>query len=162
MKHRKMVAMLLCCLFALGNAGVALADDPVASIAPDGDAAYEICAYTAQPDIRIAYPSFAGNDALNALVDAEVQSLVPEDTTGVTIDYNCAVTLLNSRFASMVFWGYSDVEGAAHPYTDIATLNVDLTEMRQVTLGDLYTVNDEFEQTFFGKASFPSEPVTSY
>ena len=160
MKNRG-IAFLLVGLLALTGFGYALAEEPTTATAAE-TTAYTLTEYTAQPDIRIAYPLFTDNDELNALVAAKVQSLVPEDVTGVTIDDDCAVTLLNDRFASMVFWGYSNVEGSAHPYTDIATLNVDLTTMQPVTLPDLYDTNADFVKLFFADASFPSDPVTSY
>ena len=160
MKNRG-IAILLAGLLAVEGIGCALAEEPAAAATAE-TTAYEMQVYVTQPDISIGYPVFTENAALNALVEAKVQSLVPEDTTGVTIDYDCAVTLLNDRFASMVFWGYSDVEGSAHPYTDIASLNVDLSAMRAVALEDLYDTNADFETTFFAKAYFPSAPVTSY
>ena len=157
----KGIALLLAGLLALEGAGCALAEAPAAASTVQASA-YDMQVFTAQPDIRIAFPHFTENDALNALVEAKVQSLVPEDATGVTIDYDCAVTLLNSRFASMVFWGYSNVEGSVHPYSDIATLNVDLSAMQPVTLADLYDNNADFEASFITKSYFPSDPVTSY
>jgi len=157
---KKRFALLFAGLLALECFGCALADSP--AVAADQNSAYEMQVFTAQPDISITYPNFTANDALNALVKAEVQSLVPEDPTGVTIDYDCAVTLLNHRFASMVFWGYSDVEGSVHPYDNLATLNVDLTTMQPVTLENLYNTDADFEKLFIAKASFPSDPVTSY
>ena len=123
---------------------------------------YQMQAYAATPDIRIAYPSFPDQDGLNALVGAQVQAMVPEDTAGVTIDYACAVTLLTRRMASMVFWGYSNVEGSIHPYNDLFTLTVDLDTLQPVALTDLYEVNADFGKVFFAKATFPSDPVTSY
>lgn len=157
----KGIALLLAGLLALTGFGFALADEPSTASAPEGSA-YTMQEFATQPDIRIAYPVFTDNEALNTLVTAKVQSLVPEDVTGVTIDYDCAVTLLNDRFASMVFWGNSNVVGSAHPCTDIATLNVDLTAMQPFTLTDLYDTNADFEAALFACAYFPSAPVTSY
>ena len=159
MKNRGIALLLVCLLMMTGLSG-ALADETPAT-APE-NAAYTMQEFTAQPDIHIAYPVFADNEPLNALVMAKVESLVPEDVTGVTIHYTCAVTLLNDRFASMVFWGDSDVAGSAHPATDIATLNVDLTASQPVALTDLYDTNADFVKTFFANAAFPSDPVTSY
>ena len=159
MKNRG-IALLLAGLLVMTGLNCALADESPAA-APE-TAAYTMQEFATQPDIHIAYPVFADNEALNALVTAKVESLVPEDVTGVTIHYTCAVTLLNDRFASMVFWGDSNVVGSAHPSTDIATLNVDLTTAQPVTLADLYDTNEDFVKTFFANATFPSEPVTSY
>jgi hypothetical protein len=160
MKNRGIVLVLVG-LLAVNGASYTLAEGQTA-VATAEPSAYKKQTFAEQPDIRIDYPVFSDNDALNTLVEDRVRSLVPEDTTGVTIDYDCAVTLLNERFASMVIWGYSNVEGSVHPFNDIATLNVDLTAMKPVTLEDLYDTNVDFETTFFAKAFFPSDPVTSY
>lgn len=132
---------------------------------------YEMRLYTEAPNpkssVKIAYPRFTGGDreALNALVYTKVQGLVDSDyfaNTALSIDYQCAVTLHNSKMVSMVFWGSSDVEGSLHPFADLIALNVDLASLTEVRLADLYTVDAAFEQTFFDKAFFPTRPLTSY
>lgn len=146
------------------------------SVSPDESSSkgYEMLLYTDVPNagsaIKIQYPRFsgAGFDALNALIYAKVQgfaridpSVYPEDT-GLTIDYQAAVTLQNSKIASIVFWGSSYVEGGIHPFTDLIALNVDLSSMQEITFADLYTTAAGFEKVFFNKAFFPTNPVTSY
>lgn len=120
--------------------------------------------------ISIQYPRFNGDgmDAVNAMVLAKVQCQPQavyddySDAIGLTMDYQAAVTLQNSRVISVVFWGSSYVEGGAHPTTDLFTLNLDLNTLREITLPDLYTLNAEFEKAFFAKAAFPSAPLTAY
>lgn len=157
----KRFAMLLAgVLLITGACGApARASSPAAGAEASG---YEMRVYAATPEIQIAYPVFSDQDGLNALVEAQVKAMVPEDTAGVTIEYACAVTLLNRRMVSMVFWGYSNVEGSIHPYNDLFTLNVDRETLRPVTLTDLYEVNADFEKVFFNHAAFPGDPVTSY
>jgi hypothetical protein len=124
---------------------------------------YEMLFYTPTRSIRIQYPRFtgAGMDALNGVILSRVLQMVPS-TAGVTMDYQAAVTLKNSKIASMIFWGYTNVDGSAHPYTELVALNVDLSTLRQIGLTDLYVVNAEFEKVFFKKAYFPVNPITSY
>lgn len=135
---------------------------------------YKMSVYTEAPNknssIKIQYPSFSGNDfdALNTLVYDKVQSFAKIDTSlfssdaGLTIDYQSAVTLQNSKIISIVFWGSSYIEGGAHPINDLIPLNVDLQSMKEITLKDLYTTNADFEKVFFDKAFFPTNPITSY
>lgn len=135
---------------------------------------YRISLYTEAPNknssIKIQYPSFSGNglDALNTLIYDKVQSFAKIDTslfsgdTGLTIDYQSAVTLQNSKIISIVFWGSSYVEGSAYPVNDLIPLNIDLQSLKEITLKDLYTTNADFETVFFDKAFFPIDPITSY
>jgi hypothetical protein len=135
---------------------------------------YEMRFYTEAPNqnssIKIQYPSFSGNEfeALNTLIYDKVQSFAQIDTslftsdTGLTIDYQSAVTLLTSKIVSIVFWGYSYIEGSAYPVNNLIPLNVDLKTMKEITLNDLYTTNADFEKVFFDKAFFPTNPITSY
>ncbi len=135
---------------------------------------YKMELYTETPNknssIKIQYPFFTGEgfDALNKLIYDKVQSFAQVDTslfpanTGLTIDYESAVTLQNNKIVSMIFWGYSNVEGSAYPVNNLIPLNVDLQTMKEVTLKDLYTTNADFEKVFFDKAFFPTDPNTSY
>lgn len=135
---------------------------------------YKMTFFTEAPNknssIKIQYPSFTGDDfeALNKLIYDKVQSFAKIDTslfpddTGLTIDYQSVVTLQNNKIVSIVFWGYSNVEGSAHPVNNLIPLNVDLQTMKEITLKDLYTTNADFAKVFFRKAFFPTDPITSY
>lgn len=135
---------------------------------------HKMLVYTEAPNknssIKIRYPRFSGNgtNALNAWIYAKVQSFAKIDTslfskdTGLTIGYQSAVTLKNSKIISIVFWGSSYMEGGAYPVNNLIPLNIDLQSMKQITLKDLYTTEAEFEKVFFDKAFFPTNPITSY
>ncbi len=135
---------------------------------------YKMLYYTQAPNqkssISIQYPRFsgAGLSQLNALIEQKVRGFATPDfsdlgdNVGLTLDYQAAVTLQNSKMISVVFWGYSDVEGSAHPFSDLFGYNIDLSTMTEVKLTDLYTVNADFARTFFSKAFFPKNPITSY
>ena len=132
----------------------------------DVPAGYQMLRYPEAPavggSVSIQYPQFAGMDALNQLVYAKVASLPQFAEAKLTMELEAAVTLQTERFVSVVFWGTSNVEGSAHPNTELFALNVDLTTMREVTLAELYTLDADFERVFFAKAYFPTAPVTSY
>ena len=124
-------------------------------------------AYYMQGDsVKIQYPQFFGKDQLNALIYNKVKEMGKNEDllegNGFTLDFQCAVTLYNNKMASVVFWGYSFVETAVHHYNDLISLNIDLATLQEVKLIDVYTINKDFENTFFEKAYFPTKPLTSY
>ena len=133
---------------------------------------YSMMLYTEAPNqnstIKIEYPSFSGNDALNTLVYNKVYSLAQIDTSlfsndaGLNIDYQFTVTLLNSKVVSIIFWGFSSIEDGAYPVNNLISLTIDLQSMKEITFEDLYTANIDFVNTFFEKAFFPTETITSY
>lgn len=135
---------------------------------------YSMMFYTEEPNsnssIKIEYPYFTGNhfDTVNALIYGKVQNLAQIDTSffpadaGLTLDYKSAVTLLNSKAVSIIFWGETSMEGGAYPTDNLITFNIDLETMEEITFEDLYTVNTDFVNIFFERAVFPVNPVTSY
>lgn len=155
------------------SSSLSVAENQTSSVKSSSEG-YEMLVYTEAPNknssIKIQYPSFSdsGFDALNTLVYDKVQSFAKIDTslyssdTGLTIDYQSAVTLQNSKIISIAFWGSSYIEGGAHPFDNLIPLNVDLQSMKAITLKDLYTTDADFEKVFFDKAFFPTNPITSY
>ena len=127
---------------------------------------YEMLTHSPSPGIKIQYPRFLGGntETINALVSAKLQGIIDAHLVdpSLAIMYQAAVTLLNDKVVSMIFWGSSNVTGSAHPSTALFSFNVDLATMREIRLEDLYLVNADFEKMFFEKAYFPSAPVTSY
>ncbi len=138
------------------------------------DEQYKMEVYTDAPNknssVKIQYPSFSGNgsEALNKIIYDKVQSFAKIDTTvfsgddALTVDYQSAVTLNNSKMVSVIFWGTSYMEDGAYPTGNLFTLNIDLQTMKEIMLKDLYNTNADFEKVFFEKASFPQNPSTSY
>lgn len=138
--------------------------------AKDGSITMSI--YTEAPNknssIKIQYPMFSDNDALNAKIYEKVQSFAKIDTSlfssdaSLNVDYQSEVTLKNNKVVSIIFWGPSYIDDAAYPSNDLITLNIDLLSMKEITLKDLYTTNADFAAVFFKKAFFPENPITSY
>lgn len=182
-------SILICCTFFVSCGKISKKDEtntmPAVSELENGnntnnsdesestDESYKMSLYTKSPNknssIKIQYPIFNDNnfDELNTLVYDKVQNFAQIDTslfssdTGLTIDYQSAVTLQNSKMVSIIFWGTSYVDGSAYMVNDLITFNVDLQSMKEITLKDLYTINDDFEKVFFEKAFFPTNPITS-
>jgi hypothetical protein len=138
------------------------------------ESTYEMELFTKAPNqdssIKIQYPVFSGNKAkeINALILTQVQDIAWLDPSRFpknakeTVDFQSAVTLQNSKIISIVFWGTSDINVSQFPTTNLYSLNIDLQSLKLIALTDLFTINEEFEKTFFEKAFFPTNPVTSY
>lgn len=140
--------------------------------AKTNDQSFTMSIYTEAPNknssIKIEYPKFNDNDALNTLINDKVKGLAQIDTSlfsgdaSLNVDYKSEVTLKNNKVVSIIFWGSSYIDDAAYPSNDLITLNIDLRSMKELTLKDLYTTNADFADVFFKKASFPENPITSY
>lgn len=135
---------------------------------------YKMEEYTDVPndksDVKIQYPVFSGenSDTINNMIKSRVESYVTNvseffnNELGVTFDYQTDITLLNSKFLSMIIWGSSYIEGGAHPNDDLKVFNLNLQTLEEVSLHDLYRIGDEFESIFFEKSYYPTAPETSY
>lgn len=175
-------AILIGCIFAIGcgnkviksETSVETVKEEQGTATDTAELSKTMSVFTEAPNknssIKIQYPSFTGDhsDELNTLVLDKVQSFAEIDTTlfpadtALTVDYQSAVTLLNSKIVSIIFWGSSYTEDSAYPVSNLFTLNIDLQTMKEITLKDLYKTDADFEKVFFEKAFFPTDPITSY
>lgn len=140
----------------------------------DIDGGYKMELYTTLPNesscVRIRYPVFSDSNLneLNKIIYEKVESFAQIDTTifsaneAMMVDYQSAVTLQNKKMISIIFWGESYMETSAFPRTDLYTMNIDLRSMQEIYLKDLYDTGVEFQNNFFKKAFFPTNPITSY
>ena len=130
----------------------------------------EMLSFTTAPNdkssVKIQYPCFSGEnvDALNKLIYDKAQSLATLDSsyssdTGLTANYQSAVTLQNDKIISIVFWGESEIAGGAYPSSYVYALNIDLQTLKDVALSDLYNISDNFQKVYFEKAFFPTSPT---
>ena len=135
---------------------------------------FEMLVYTEAPNtnssVSITYPVFLDSKAeeLNSIIYRKAQELGQIDTalfspdTALTAEYKSSVTLKNSKIVSIIFWGESSVDNSPDKTTNLTSINVDLQSMKELTLNDLYTTNEDFKKVFFEKAFFPENPITSY
>lgn len=127
-------------------------------------------AHSASSSVSITYPVFLDSKAeeLNSIIHRKVQEIGQIDTAlfspdaALTAEYKSAVTLKNSKIVSIIFWGESSVDNSPDKTTSLTSINVDLQSMKELTLNDLYTTNEDFKKVFFEKAFFPENPITSY
>lgn len=141
--------------------------------APTDAPAYTIVCFTDAPNaastVSIDYPQFggAGMEALNALIKERVQGLgsldasLEDPNAALTLNYQTAVTLQNERYVSVIFYGTSFIEGAAHDFSDLVAVNYDLQAQKEVTLAELYMISDAFVAATAAQAAYPSAPRTS-
>lgn len=154
-----------------------LASSKTTGISSPSGNGYEMKLYMETPNpggsITIQYSYFSGTKAneLNALVEKAVQETIKKHTDSMiyeypmTLNYQVAVTLNNDNMVSIVFWGWCNwgsSDGIGKDFSDLVTLNIDLSTMEAVTFADLYRVDSAFVDIFFSKSYFPSDPVTSY
>ena len=95
---------------------------------------------------KLAYPVFAGprSGELNTLVSEFAMNLGLDGgirANSYEADYLCEVTLVNDSLVSMVFCGTGYVEGAAHDFRDVVPLNVEIGQMRPITLWDIFAMD---------------------
>ena len=95
---------------------------------------------------KLAYPVFAGprSGELNTLVSEFAMNLGLDGgirANSYEADYLCEVTLVNDSLVSMVFCGTGYVKGAAHNFRDVVPLNVEIGQMRPITLWDIFAMD---------------------
>ncbi len=121
-------------------------------------------------NMAVEYPVFRGRGAetVNDLVSArstELCTIQYDDIPQFSLsgEYSCAVTLLNDRVLSLVFWGWSYIEGGIHPWTDLFPMNLDLQSLESFQLSDLFRMDDPgFISACYAWGRYPGEPETCY
>lgn len=121
-------------------------------------------------NMSVEYPVFRGRGAEE--VNARLQSRAEELCTiqyeeypqsALSGEYRCAVTLQNERVLSLIFWGWSYIEGGIHPWTDLIPMNLDLQTMESFKLSALYRMDDPgFVERCYAQGGYPGEPDTCY
>lgn len=97
-------------------------------------------------DVNIVYPQFLDAEAskLNELIKFEAMSAFfntyNSDEKDLTLEISYAITLKNEELLSVVFYGYGDRKGAAHPNRQFYTVNIDLKNIKKICLKDV--IND--------------------
>lgn len=121
-------------------------------------------------EMAVEYPIFRGKGAWEVsqtvyeraleLVTIQYDDIPQEALSG---EYSCAVTLLNDRVLSLVFYGWSYIEGGAHPWADLIPMNLDLQTLESFKLSELYRMGTpDFVELCYAKGRFPGEPVTAF
>jgi hypothetical protein len=102
------------------------------------------------------------NAMINGLLKDMVMSYYFYNGFDSAIDqiYQCAVTLNNGKAISIVFWGDTYQHNGRHDRC-IQTMTIELTAMRELRLTDIFRIDDEFEEMFFGNAVYPVNPETT-
>jgi hypothetical protein len=159
--------ILVVCSYCVSANGGAVFDELIG----DADAPYEMRVFNDAPiensTVSIEYPYFIGSEfnILNAVIYAKLECLVRyayawyEYTSHNYLDMECAVTLMNSKAVSIVFWGKAYREDRHDD--SIFTLNIDLSTLKEIKLAELYNIDANFENAFFANAYQPTAPDTS-
>jgi len=128
------------------------------------DQPYSITSATFSEDnIKIQYPQIKGlgddskekaindlikNDVLNSPVEGPIKVYrdVTNNKVKLTLDLKYQVTLNTTELLSVVYTGYSNIEGSAHPTGDIYALTIDLENATKLKLSDFTTIDTNLAQ----------------
>ena len=121
-------------------------------------------------NMSVEYPVFRGSGAeeVNARLRERAEELCTIQyeeypQSALSGEYRCAVTLQNERVLSLIFWGWSYIEGGIHPWTDLIPMNLDLQTLESFKLSALYRMDDPgFAQRCYAQGGYPGEPDTCY
>ncbi len=88
------------------------------------------------------------NDVLNSQVEEPIKAYrdVNNNKVKLTLDLKYQVTLSTAELLSVVYTGYSNIEGAAHPTGDIYALTIDLKNVTKLKLSDFTTIDTNLAQ----------------
>ena len=111
-----------------------------------------------QGSISVMYPRFEreGSDCteINALLTATLYDyftkMYGEDLNNQTIHVEYDIKFLNNYLSSIVFYGMSHAQSAAHPTNIMFSVNLLMKELQIVRFSDIIVINDEFVQKFVG------------
>lgn len=121
----------------------------------ENKANYEIVSKTySKNNVKINYPQIKNLDdkeklnLINRNLEEEALSILDRYTkddsslNNVTLDVNYEVKLKNNKYLSLVYAGYSNVEGAAYPTSVFYTTNMDMEKGSRIRLSDYANIND--------------------
>ena len=137
---------------------VVVTPDPVITTAPNlnmetKNQPYSITTETfSQGNIEIQYPQIkwlgdvSKEKAINDLIENDIlYSKIEEPTKSsdatytideLTLDLKYQVTMSTSELLSVVYTGYSNIEGSAHPNNDIYAITIDLKDTTKLKISD--------------------------
>lgn len=99
--------------------------------------------YYKDAGISIAYPQFLdlGKSQINELIKQEATNIFFDtyngDKTELTLEISYGITFKNKKMMSVVFYGYGDRKGSAHPNRHFYTVNLDMENNRKIYLKDV-------------------------
>ncbi len=127
-------------------------------------ASYRIYKYQPTKTISMEYPQFIGEKfkGLNAVIEQKIKEPFELGYNELTYTSKSAVTFMNSKIVSIVFWGNGAYKTSAFPTTDLSTLNIDLKTLQNIPANEIFNINSNFESVFFKKAFYPGSPQTSF
>jgi hypothetical protein len=150
-------------------APVVVTTDPATTTAPGLTAETKNQPYSittaifSQDNIKIQYPQIKGlgddfkektindlikNDVLSSQVEAPIKAYQDATNTKVNlnIDLKYQVTMNTTELLSVVYTGYSNIEGSAHPTEDIYAITIDLKNAAKLKLSDFTTIDTNLAQ----------------
>ncbi|MCL2153004.1 MAG: stalk domain-containing protein [Oscillospiraceae bacterium] len=102
--------------------------------------------------INIIYPQISGlanqksQDFINALLKSEALKAMrfySDFSESFTLEIKNNINLATDRLLSVEYVGYGNVDGAAYPTNIFYTVNIDITQSKQLKLADIVNINAE-------------------
>ncbi|WP_010250262.1 PdaC/SigV domain-containing protein [Acetivibrio cellulolyticus] len=138
---------------------------------------YTITTETFQQDnIKIEYPQIKGmedsnkeksiNDLIkNNVLSSQVEEPLKgyqEDTgtkVNLTLDMKYKVTMNTDELLSVIFTGYSNIEGSAYPTNSIYGITIDLKNVAKLKISDFATLDSNFAQEIKNSTAVTNDAV---
>jgi uncharacterized protein YceK len=152
-------------------------DSAVATTKQTKDQPYSITTATfSQDNIKIQYPQIHGlgdnskekiindlikNDVLNSQVEAPIKYYQDSGDTKVnlTLDLKYQVKMNTNELLSVIYTGYSNIQGSAHPTNDIYTINMDVKNATKLKLSDFTTIDANLAEKIKQSTSVTNDAV---
>ncbi|NOV04847.1 PdaC/SigV domain-containing protein [Paenibacillus planticolens] len=128
-----------------------------------------------QDNIKVQYPQIQGlgdnskektindlikNDVLKSEVEAPIKFYQDDTHQDVlTLDLKYQVTVSSTDLLSVVYTGYSNIAGAAHPNDVIYSVTIDLKNMTKLKLSDFTTIDTKLAQKIKQSTAVINEAV---
>lgn len=125
-----------------------------------------------QYNIKIQYPQIKGlgddskektindlikNDVMNRQVEKPIKDY--QDATKLTLELKYQVTMNTNELLSVLYTGYSNIEGSAHPNGDIYAITIELKNATKLRLSDFTTLDTNFVQKIKQSTAVTNEAV---
>ncbi|REK71548.1 DUF4163 domain-containing protein [Paenibacillus paeoniae] len=148
-----MVSLLLTACGSNSNQSLSV---PANSERSDVQMEYDIAGVSYNKNnVKIKYPAITGmkdkdrEDVLNKLIEQEAMTILDTfDGEKDTIEMDFQIKLRDERILSIVYPGYANSEGAAHPVNLFQTTNVDIEHGQKLRLQDLVKVDHQLIEAF--------------
>ncbi len=157
------------------NKSVAVTQNPVTKNTENQSYSITTATYS-QDNIKIEYPQIEGlpdnskekaindlikNDVLSSQVEEPIKNYqgAIEDKVKITLDLKYQVKMNTTELLSVVYTGYSNIEGSAFPTKNIYGITIDLENVTKLKLSDFTTIDPTLAQKIKQSTAITNDAV---